>query len=430
MIVPQELNQRRYAMGNIKLELVSTPVEESNDPLTELLRSGAKALISEAVELELEAMLANYRDLKLTNGCQMVVRNGYLPERTVQTGIGDVVVKVPKVRDRSESGIKFNSTILPPYLKRSKSMEELIPWLYLKGISTGDFQDALVALVGEQAKGLSANTVSRLKAEWINQHQEWSQRDLSQKRYAYFWADGVYSNVRMDDRLCLLVIVGVNEYGHKELVAVEDGFRESAASWEEVLTKLRQRGLHIGPKLSIGDGALGFWSALAKIYPDCQHQRCWVHKTANVLNKVPKAMQPKIKLGLQQIWMAATKKDAEKAFDNMLESFEPKYPKAMECLRKDRTELLAFYNFPAEHWVHIRTTNPIESTFATVRLRSKRSKNCGSRDTTLAMVFKLMECAQKRWRKFKGFGMLELVINNVQFKDGEMVKLEDDRMAA
>ena len=417
-------------MGNSKLEVVSTPVEQCTDPLTDLLRSGAKALISEAVELELEAMLANYRDLKLTTGRQVVVRNGYLPERTVQTGIGDVVVKVPKVRDRSESGIKFNSSILPPYLKRSKSMEELIPWLYLKGISTGDFQDALVALVGEQAKGLSANTVSRLKAEWINQHQEWSQRDLSQKRYAYFWADGVYSNVRMDDRLCLLVIVGVNEHGHKELVAVEDGFRESSASWEEVLTKLRQRGLHIGPKLSVGDGALGFWSALAKIYPDCQHQRCWVHKTANVLNKVPKAMQPKIKLGLQQIWMAATKKDAEKAFDNMLESFEPKYPKAMECLRKDRTELLAFYNFPAEHWVHIRTTNPIESTFATVRLRSKRSKNCGSRDTTLAMVFKLMECAQKRWRKFKGFGKLELVINNVQFKDGEMVKLEDDRMAA
>lgn len=417
-------------MGNSKLELVTTPVEESNDPLTALLRAGAKALIAEAVEVELEAMLASYRDLKLINGRQVVVRNGYLPERTVQTGVGNVTVKVPKVRDRSESGIKFNSTILPPYLKRSKSMEELIPWLYLKGISTGDFQDALVALVGEQAKGLSANTVSRLKADWIKQHQEWSQRDLSEKRYAYFWADGVYSNVRMDDRLCLLVIVGVTEHGHKELVAVEDGFRESSASWEEVLTKLRQRGLENGPKLAVGDGALGFWSAIAKIYPDCQHQRCWVHKTANVLNKVPKTMQPKIKQGLHQIWMAATKKDAEKAFDNMLECFEPKYPKAMECLRKDRTELLAFYNFPAEHWVHIRTTNPIESTFATVRLRSKRSRNCGSRDTTLAMVFKLMECAQKRWRRFKGFSMLELVINNVKFIDGEMVKPEDNRMAA
>ncbi len=244
-------------MGNSKLEVVSTPEEQCTDPLTELLRTGAKALIAEAVEKELEAMLAKYRDLKLTNGRQAVVRNGYLPERSVQTGIGDIVVKVPKVRDRSDGGIKFNSSILPPYLKRSKSMEELIPWLYLKGISTGDFQDALVALVGEQAKGLSANTVSRLKADWIKQHQEWSQRDLSQKRYAYFWADGVYSNVRMDDRVCLLVIVGVTEHGHKELVAVEDGFRESSASWEEVLTKLRQRGLHKGPKLSVGDGALG-----------------------------------------------------------------------------------------------------------------------------------------------------------------------------
>lgn len=417
-------------MENGKLELVTTPEEKRNDPLTELLRSGAKALIAEAVELELESMLAGYRDLKMTDGRQVLVRNGYLPERTVQTGIGEVVVKVPKIRDRSESGIKFNSSILPPYLKRSKSMEELIPWLYLKGISTGDCQEALVALVGEQAKGLSANTVSRLKADWIKQHQEWCQRDLSQKRYAYFWADGIYSNVRMDDRLCLLVIIGVTEHGHKELVAVEDGFRESSASWEEVLTKLRQRGLCNGPKLAVGDGALGFWSALGKIYPDCQHQRCWVHKTANVLNKVPKTMQSKVKQGLHQIWMAATQKDAEKAFDNMLECFELKYPKAMDCLRKDRSELLAFYNFPAEHWVHIRTTNPIESTFATVRLRSKRSKNCGSRETTLTMVFKLMACAEKRWRKFKGFGKLELVINNVQFKDGEIVKSQDDRVAA
>lgn len=417
-------------MKNSKLEEVSTPDEKSRDPLTELLRSGAQALISKAVELELDALLATYHDLRLTNGHQVVVRNGYLPERTVQTGIGNIDVKVPKIRDRSASGIKFNSTILPPYLKRSKSMEELIPWLYLKGISTGDFQDALISLVGEQAKGLSSNTICRLKAEWLNEHQEWSERDLSEKRYAYFWADGIYSNVRMDDRLCLLVIVGVNEHGHKELVAVEDGFRESSASWEEVLTKLRQRGLQNGPKLSVGDGALGFWNALAKIYPDCQHQRCWVHKTANVLNKVPKGMQPKLKQGLHEIWMASTKKNAEKAFDNMLECFEPKYTKAMECLRKDRTELLAFYNFPAEHWVHIRTTNPIESTFATVRLRSKRSKNCGSRETTLTMVFKLMECAEKRWRKFKGFGKLELVINNVQFKDGERVKSEDERIAA
>lgn len=417
-------------MKDGKLEFVSTPENKWTDPLTELLRSGARSLISEAVEQELETMLKAYQDLKLLDGRAAIVRNGYLPERTIQTGIGEVTVRVPKVRDRSQNGIKFNSSLLPPYLKRSKSMEELIPWLYLKGISTGDCQEALVALLGESAKGLSANTVSRLKTDWVKQHQDWCQRDLSQKRYAYFWVDGVYSHVRMDDRLCLLVIIGVTEHGHKELVAVEDGFRESSASWEEVLTKLRQRGLLSGPKLAVGDGALGFWRALGKIYPDCQHQRCWVHKTANVLNKVPKAVQPKIKESLHQIWMAETKKEAEKAFDNIQECFGAKYPKAMECLLKDRTELLAFYNFPAEHWVHIRTTNPIESTFATVRLPSKRSRNCGSRETTLTMVFKLLECAQKRWRKFKGFGKLELVINNVQFKDGVMVNSQDNSHAA
>ena len=240
-----------------------------------------------------------------------------------------------------------------------------------------------------------------MKANWLREHREWSQRDLSQKRYVYFWADGIYSNVRMDDRLCLLVIVGVTEFGHKELVAVEDGFRESLASWEEVLIKLRQRGLIQGPRLATGDGALGFWNALSKIYPDCRHQLCWVHKTANVLNKVSKSMQPKVKQSLHNIWMAETKKEAKKAFDNAIECYGAKYPKAMGCLDKDREELLAFYDFPAENWVHIRTTNPIESTFATVRLRTKKSKNCGSRETTLAMVYKLMESAQKKWRKIR-----------------------------
>ena len=369
-------------MNNNKLELV----EITGDALTALLRNGAKALISQAVEAELAAILMSYQHEKLADGRQAVVRNGYLPERTIQTGVGDVEIKVPKVRDRSEQGIKFNSSLLPPYLKRTKSMEELIPWLYLKGISTGGFQEALSALVGEQAKGLSANTISRLKTDWLREHQTWSQRDLSQKQYVYFWADGIYSNVRMDDRLCLLVIVGVTEHGQKELVAVEDGFRESSASWEEVLIKLRQKGLTQGPRLATGDGALGFWNALSKVYPDCRHQRCWVHKTANVLNKVSKTMQPKVKQSLYNIWMAETKKEAKKAFDNALERYGAKYPKAMECLNKDREELLAFYDFPAEHSIHIRTTNPIESTFATVRLRTKRSKNCGSRENTLAMV--------------------------------------------
>ena len=389
-------------MNNNKLELVEIPEEIAGDALTALLRNGAKALISQAVEAELAAILMSYQHEKLADGRQAVVRNGYLPERTIQTGVGDVEIKVPKVRDRSEQGIKFNSSLLPPYLKRTKSMEELIPWLYLKVISTGGFQEALSALVGEQAKGLSANTISRLKTDWLREHQTWSQRDLSQKQYVYFWADGIYSNVRMDDRLCLLVIVGVTEHGQKELVAVEDGFRESSASWEEVLIKLRQKGLTQGPRLATGDGALGFWNALSKVYSDCRHQRCWVHKTANVLNKVSKTMQPKVKQSLYNIWMAETKKEAKKAFDNALECYGAKYPKAMECLNKDREELLAFYDFPAEHWIHIRTTNPIESTFATVRLRTKRSKNCGSRETTLAMVYKLMESAQKKWRKIKG----------------------------
>lgn len=417
-------------MEQNKLELVKTPeIEATKDTLTELLRNGAKKLISQAVEAELNEMLSMYPE-KLEDGRKSVVRNGYLPSRTIQTGIGDVSIKVPKVRDRSGKGIKFNSSLLPPYLKRTKNMEELIPWLYLKGISTGGFQEALSALLGDGAKGLSSNTICRLKSEWLKEHQAWRQRDLSQKKYVYFWADGIYSNVRLDDKLCLLVVMGVTEYGDKELVAVEDGFRESSASWEELLTSLRQKGLTQGPKLATGDGAMGFWNALSKVYPDCTHQRCWVHKTANILNKVPKSIQPKIKQSLHDIWMAETKEAAEKAFDNALECYEAKYPKAMECLRKDREELLAFYDFPAEHWVHIRTTNPIESTFATVRLRSKKSKSCGSRDTTLAMVFKLMESAQKKWRKIQGFRLLTLVVNNVPFVDGELVKEQSDRNVA
>ena len=327
-------------------------------------------------------------------------------------------------------GVTFSSALLPPYLKRARSIEELIPWLYLKGVSTGDYQEALAALLGDQAKGLSANTVSRLKKQWEAEHTEWQKRGLSEQRYVYWWADGVYSSVRMDDRLCLLVIIGVTEQGRKELVAVEDGRRESEASWKELLTGLRERGLTTAPKLAIGDGAMGFWAALSKVYPETNHQRCWVHKTANVLNKLPKSVQPKVKADLHEIWMAETRDEAHKAFDRTVKRFEAKYPRAMECLAKDREELLAFYDYPAEHWVHIRTTNPIESTFATVRLRSRRSRNCGSRATTLAMVFKLLQSAQKRWKRIKGFNKLELVVNNVQFKDGEPLTDQSDRTAA
>jgi transposase-like protein len=326
--------------------------------------------------------------------------------------------------------VTFSSALLPPYLKRARSIEELIPWLYLKGVSTGDYQEALSALLGDQAKGLSANTVSRLKKQWEDEHTDWQKRDLADQRYVYWWADGVYSNVRMDDRLCLLVIIGVTEQGRKELVVVEDGQRESEASWKELLTGLRERGLTTAPKLAVGDGAMGFWAALSKVYPETEHQRCWVHKTANVLNKLPKSVQPKVKADLHEIWMAETRDEAHKAFDRTVKRFEAKYPRAMECLAKDREELLAFYDYPAEHWVHIRTTNPIESTFATVRLRSKRSRNCGSRATTLAMVFKLLQSAQKRWKRIKGFNKLELVVNNVQFKDGEPLTDQSDRTAA
>ena len=417
-------------MTQSTLRALSQPEEQVTDPLTELLRSGARELIAQAVEAELQVLLEQHAEHRLPDGRKAVVRNGYLPERTVQTGIGNVEIKVPKVRDRSGSGVRFNSALVPPDLKRARSVEELLPWLYLKGVSTGDYQDALAALLGDQAKGLSANTISRLKQHWIDDHRRWCQRDLSQKRYVYWWADGVYSNVRMDDRLCLLVIIGVTEHGRKELVAVEDGYRESEASWSELLSGLRARGLTTSPKLAIGDGALGFWKALAKCYPDTRHQRCWVHKSANILSALPKSVQPKVKAALHEIWMAETQDEAHKAFDRALVRFESKYPGAMERLRKDREELLAFYDFPAEHWVHIRTTNPIESTFSTVRLRSKRARNCGSRETTLAMVYKLLETAQKRWKRIKGFDLLALVVNNVKFKDGEQVQDQSDRNAA
>ena len=417
-------------MTKSTLQVLPEPVE-AIDPLHELLRTGAQQLIASAVEVELAVMLAQFADCRLEDGRQAVVRNGFLPERSIQTGIGDVCVKVPKVRDRSGSGIRFNSTLLPPYLKRAKSVDELLPWLYLRGISTGDFNEALSALLGEGASGLSASTISRLKAQWLDEHRAWAQRDLSDTRYVYLWADGIYSNVRQDDRLCLLVVIGVTEHGRKELIAVEDGYRESEASWYELLSGLRSRGMTISPKLATGDGAMGFWNALAKVFPDTRHQRCLVHKTANILASLPKSVQPKIKSELRDIWLAENRESADTTLDAMLVKYGDKYPAAMKKLTKDREELLAFYDFPASHWASIRTTNPIESAFATVRLRSKRAKNCGSRATTLAMVFKLLQTAQKSWNRLKGFELLTLVVNNVPFKDGEQVEDEaSDRSVA
>jgi transposase-like protein len=370
-----------------------------------------------------------YKELADESGRQRIVRNGYLPERAIQTGIGSVSVKAPRVRDRrhqTNNRIHFSSSILPPYIRKTKSMEQLIPWLYLKGISTGDFSDALTALVGKDAPGLSAPTISRLKTIWQEDFQAWQKRDLSNKQYVYFWVDGIYSNVRMDEKQCLLVIVGATEDGKKELVAIDGGYRESELSWTELLLDMKTRGLKMGPKLSIGDGALGFWKALSQLYPECGRQRCWVHKTANILNKLPKSLQPKAKQKLHYIWQAENRDEAERHFDDFIEIYSAKYPKASDCLSKDREVLLTFYDFPAEHWRHIRTTNPIESTFATVRLRTAKVRGCFSALTVITMAFKLCQCAERRWIRLHRPERLAEVINGVKFVNG----IEEKRIAA
>ena len=405
------------------------------DSLTEVLRNGARALLSQAVEAEVAALLNRHADNLTDDGRQRLVRHGHLPEREIVTGIGPVAVRCPRVRDRVGEGaerIGFSSAILPPYARRSKSLEVLIPILYLKGVSTGDFEEALLALLGKDAGGLSASTVGRLKDAWSDEHARWSKRDLSAKRYVYFWADGIYVQARLeDDAQCLLVIIGATPEGKKELVGLVDGVRESAQSWRELLLDLKRRGLAIGPELAVADGALGFWQAVEEVWPKTRGQRCWVHKTANILNKLPKSQQPKAKRALQEIGMAETKKDALVAFDAFVETWSSKYEKAAECLTKDRDALLAFYDLPAEHWKHLRTTNPIESSFATVRHRTVRSKGCLSNKTALAMIFKLAEAAEKTWRRLDGHNQLPKIILGVKFTDGiEVVRSQAQPAAA
>ncbi|MCZ7644925.1 MAG: IS256 family transposase [Planctomycetota bacterium] len=397
------------------------PQASSRDVLTHILNEGAQRLLAAALNAEVEEYLQRFERARDERGHRVVVRNGYLPERTIQTGIGAVRVAQPRVEDRRPSDERepFTSKILPPYLRRTKSMEDLIPWLYLKGISTQDFPEALSALLGPQAKGLSANTITRIKDVWASEYASWNRRSLAGKRYVYLWVDGIYFNVRLEeDRSCILVVMGATADGKKELVAVHDGVRESEQSWLEVLTDLKARGLKNGPDLAIGDGALGFWAALPKAFAKCRVQRCWVHKTMNVLNGLPKKLQPSAKEKLHQIWMAQTRKDAQAAFDAVVAPYQAKHPKAVECLLKDQDALLAFYDFPAEHWAHLRTTNPIESAFATVRLRTHKTKGCGTRQATLAMVFKLAQVAEKRWRKLNGHKLLEDVIRGIRFVDG------------
>jgi transposase-like protein len=413
--------QEYATMAEPSSSTVSFPGISSKDALSDVLRQGAQRMLAHAIEAEVAEWIDGHAEVIDRQGRRQVVRNGYLPKRTIITGIGPIEVEQPRVLDRrsKEEAESFSSRILPPYLRKTKSLEELIPWLYLKGISTGDFSDALASLVGPRAKGLSPATVTRLKQIWESEFQEWNQRSLEGKQYVYLWADGVHFNIRLEeDRQCILVLMGATADGRKELIAVQDGYRESEQSWKQLLLDVKARGLVVDPKLATGDGALGFWKAIQQVYPITREQRCWVHKTANVLDKLPKRLQSQAKESLHEIWMAEKRQDAEAAFDLFLKTYEAKYPKATECLSKDRAELLAFYDFPAEHWLHLRTTNPIESTFATVRLRHRRTKGNGSRVACLTMVFKLMQSAEKRWRLLNGSNRLPDVIAGVQFKDG------------
>ena len=395
-----------------------------DDQLTEILRQGARTLLAQAVEAEVADFLAKNVGLRTEAGRQRLVRHGHLPKREVMTGIGVVPVHQPRVRDRAAAAgdpgrIRFTPAILPPYLRRSKSLETLLPILYLKGISTGDFSEALAALLGKDAPGLSPTAIGRLKDGWLDEYDAWQKRDLSAKRFVYVWADGIYLQARLEDeKQCILVLIGATPEGRKELIGFTDGVRESAQDWRDLLLDLKRRGLDVRPELAIADGALGFWKAAGEVWPTTREQRCWVHKTANVLAKLPKGQQPKAKRALQEIWMAETKVAAEVAFDGFIESYQLKYEKAAECLNKDRDPLLTFYDFPAEHWKHLRTSNPVESTFATVRHRTIRSKGCLSNRTALAMVFKLVEAAQRSWRRLDGHNQLPKLILGVKFTNG------------
>ena len=398
---------------------------EVRSHLDELVRVGAQKMLTAALEEEVREFLERHQDIRDQDGRRQVVGNGYLPQRTILTGGGPLEVRQPRVRDRRgagcEEGVQFNSSILPPYLRRSRSLDELIPWLYLRGISTNDFQEALQALVGPEARALSASTISRLTRVWEDEFKVWNRRDLSGDEYVYIWADGIHFNIRLEeDRQCILVVIGATRDGKKRLLGIQDGYRESTQSWRELLLDLKARGLEIAPKVATADGALGFWAAISEVFPETRAQRCWVHKTANVLNKMPKSVQERAKAALHEIWMADTRVNAEKALDHFAQKFKAKYPKAVECLTKDREVLLTFYDFPAEHWIHLRTTNPIESTFATVRHRHRKTKGSGSRVACLTMVFKLVLLAERNWRRLNAAKQILHLLAGYKFVDGIM----------
>lgn len=388
--------------------------------LDEYLRAGARALLQEALELEVLEYIEKLRDEKDAMNRRIVTRNGHLPARDILSGVGPINIRQPRVRDKRQDE-SFSSTILPKYRRKTKSIDILIPELYLRGVSTNNFKQGLSALLGEKAKGLSPSTITKLKKCWEEEYGQWQKRELS-GRYVYIWADGIYFNIRLDkDRPCILVVIGVRADGKKELLGIHDGHRESKLSWKELLIGLKNRGLSTDPSLAVGDGALGFWRALEEVFPDCRQQRCWVHKTANILDKLPKSVQPGAKQMIHEMYLSPTKEKALQSYSSFLEIYRAKYPSACKCLEKDAKQLFSFYDFPAEHWQHIRTTNPIESTFATVRHRTRQTKGCGSRMATLTMVYKLTKGAEKGWRRLKGFALLEKIVAGAVFKDGEEV---------
>jgi putative transposase len=398
--------------------------EEPKSVLEQIIQEGARRLLQAAIENEVAEYIGRFKELKNESGHRMVVKNGSSPERMLVTGVGPLKVRQPRIHDKRD-GESFTSAILPRYMRRVPTIDKLLPVLYLKGISTGDMASALESILGPDAPGLSANNIVRLKRIWETEYRDWAKQDLTGKRYVYFWVDGIYFNVRLEEpdtnKMCFLVIMGALENGKKELVAILDGYRESKSSWIEILLNVRQRGLAEGPKLAIGDGGLGFWAALPEVYPDTKEQRCWVHKTANILDKMPSSVRAKAKEKIHDMYMAPTKEQAFVACNSFLSVYSAKFPKACECLTKDKDVLFTFYAFPAEHWIHLRSTNPIESTFATVRHRTKRTKGCGSRLATLTMVFKLCKQAEKTWKRIKGHRLIVKVIEGVRFVDGELV---------
>jgi len=394
-----------------------------DDPLSELAREGARRMLGQVLIAEADAFVAMWKDVKLPDGRDRVVRHGHGPERAIQTGIGPVAVRRAKVRDRGKVGaaekIRFTSSILPKWARRTKSLDALLPILYLRGISTGDFQETLSALLGKDAPNLSPAVITRLTAEWQADYEAWQKRDLSARRYVYVWADGVYLQARMEAAAeCMLVLIGATPEGKKELVGFQTGVRESAQSWRELLVDVKRRGLESAPDLAVGDGGLGFWKAIEEVFPGTRHQRCWVHKTANVLNKVALSVQVNMKADLREIYGAPTRAAAEAAIDGFADKYGAKYDKAVACLTKDREALLAFFDFPAEHWDHLRTSNPIESVFATVRHRTVRTKGSLSPKTARLMVFKLVSAAAKTWRRLKGENQLPKAVRGVKFQNG------------